>query len=229
MTYAFIKYWLEGTKEAVHQLCEAIEKADGYAVNAIKNLGLDAERFETDRVEWLSAKAEDKDGYSVISFEEYYPYERGTLIDQLMDEALFKGKLTALYYYAEEMANAHLCETNDAEGKYWPYRLMISMEPVTDEEGHSWLYAKDETEAVQKLHKHYIPAELNSLEAIKQYVDEKLGEEGLWITPIKVVSIEEAQKRFSVRDFDYDFDLEHGKVTATLKEESKWKAEGKQQ
>ena len=26
MAYAFIKYWVEGTKEAVHQLYEAIEK-----------------------------------------------------------------------------------------------------------------------------------------------------------------------------------------------------------
>ena len=44
MTYAFIKYWVEGTKEATHQLSEAIEKADGWAENALNNLGIDTDR-----------------------------------------------------------------------------------------------------------------------------------------------------------------------------------------
>ena len=130
MTYAFMKYWVEGTKEATHQLCEAIENADGWAENALNNLGIDTEEYETGRVEWHDAKVEDKDGYSVLYFEEDHPYERGTLIDQLMEEEMFEDKLTALYYYAEEGACADLSETNDAEGKYWPNRLMVYMEPL---------------------------------------------------------------------------------------------------
>lgn len=132
MTYAFMKYWFEGTKEATHKLCEAIEKAEGWAENALNNLGIDTEEYETGRVEWNDAKVEDKDGYSVLYFEEENPYERGTLIDQLMNEEMFKGKLTNLYYYAEELANAELCETNDEDGKYFPYKILVH---VVDEDG----------------------------------------------------------------------------------------------
>lgn len=42
--------------------------------------------------EWHDAKVDNKDGYSVPYFEEEYTYERGTLIDQLMDEDMFKDK-----------------------------------------------------------------------------------------------------------------------------------------
>lgn len=187
MTYAFMKYWVEGEQEAIHQLCEAIEKAEGWAEKALNNLGIDTEEYETGRVEWHDAKVEDKDGYSVLYFEEDHPYERGTLIDQLMEEEMFEDKLTALYYYAEEGACADLYETNDAEGKYWPNRLMVYMEPLTDDDDDVWIYAKDEADAVQQLHDQcHIPAELDTLEAIKQYVDDQI-EEGFCVTPIDVV------------------------------------------
>ena len=42
--------------------------------------------------EWHDAKVDNKDEYSVPYFEEEYTYERGTLIDQLMDEDMFKDK-----------------------------------------------------------------------------------------------------------------------------------------
>lgn len=223
MTYTFMKYWVEGTKESVHQLYEAIEKADGRAEKAIKNLSLRANEYDTFRVEWHNAKVEDKDGYSVLYFEEECPYERGTLIDQLIGEEMFKGKLTALFYYAEEGAIANLYETNDAEGKYWPNRLVIYVGKDDDD---IWFYVKDEDDAVRQLHERcHIPEELNTLETIRQYVVQKLGEERFWVTPIDVVTIEKAHNRFSVKDFDYNIDFENKKATATLKEESKWKIE----
>jgi len=186
MTYAFIKYWVEGTKEAAHQLYEAIANDDGWAEKAIKNLGLNTEEYETYRAEWCDPTIEDKDDYSVVYFEEYYPYQRGMLIDQLMDEDLFAGKLTALYYYAEEGANADLYETNDAEGKYFPARLAICIE--TDED-YEWFYCKNEDEAIAELHDKYaIPAELTSLDDIKKFVNEKSENgEGFWVEEIDVV------------------------------------------
>ena len=41
--------------------------------------------------EWHDAKVDNKDEYSVPYFEEEYT-QRGTLIDQLMDEDMFKDK-----------------------------------------------------------------------------------------------------------------------------------------
>ncbi len=186
MTYAFIKYWVEGTKEAAHQLYDAIIAGDGWAEKSIQNLGLNTEEYETGRVEWCNPAVEDKEECSVLYFEEYYPYERGTLIDQLMDEDMFADRLTGLYYYAEEPANADLYETNDAEGKYFPNRLAICIEKDDD---YQWLYCKDEASAIAELHeKCDIPEELTSLEDIKKYVDGKSrSEEGLWVTEIDVV------------------------------------------
>ncbi len=190
MTFAFVKYWVEGTKEAVQQLCEAIEKADGWAEKALKNLGVNTEEYETGRVEWHNAKVEDKDGYSVLYFEEYYPYERGTLIDQLMEEGMFEGQLIALYYYAEELANADLCETNDAEGKYFPERLMAG---VVDDSGFyvddEPVYKKDEQELMDFLrNKYQLPATLKDLDDFKSYFEESDSYECLVVQEINIVS-----------------------------------------
>ena len=171
MTYAFIKYWVEGTKEAAYQLYEAIANGEGWAKNSLENLGIDTEEYDTGRAEWCNPTIEDRDGYSVVYFEEYYPYERGQLIDQLMEEEIFEDKLTQFCYYAEER-DSDLLETNDGAGKYWPYRICI----VSDlfEENDYWSYYRDEAEAVKLLHEQYgIPEEYKDLEAIKSYVEEQ--------------------------------------------------------
>ena len=187
MTYAFMKYWVEGTKEATHQLCEAIEKADGWAGNALNNLGIDTEEYETDRVEWHDAKVEDKDGYSVLYFEEEHPYERGTLIDQLMDEEMFKGKLTNLYYYAEELANAEICETNDEEGKYFPYTIIAQVidncYDIVDD-----FFCNDEQELVNTIREKYqLSEEFNSIDTLEKYFDDSEEYDSLFVHEIDVV------------------------------------------
>lgn len=188
MTYAFVKYWVEGTIEAIHQIYEAIEQADGWAEKTIENLGLDTDMYETNKAEWCKASIDEKDDKGVLYFEEYYPYERGTIIDQLMDDAMFKGKLTAINYYVEEGACADLYQTNDMKGKYWPYRLKVSM--LTEDKEVEDLYFKKKTEAVHALHEKYgIPQKLNSLHAIKKYVDDKSDdEEAFWYHDIEVVT-----------------------------------------
>lgn len=191
MTYASIKYWVEGTKEAIHMLKDAIDAADGWAKNALESLGLDPEEYDTHRVEWNDAAVEDKEGYSVLSFDEDFPYERGDIIDQLMETDLFKGKLTALYYFAEEMAISELCETNDSEGKYWPNRLLVSIEGEDGEQ--DWFYCRDEQELAAIAHERYgVPAELTDMAAIKQFVDNRSeDDEAMWVTPIEVVACDQ--------------------------------------
>ena len=169
MTYAFIKYWVEGTKEAAYQLYEAIANGEGWAKNSLENLGIDTEEYDTARAEWCNPTIEDRDGYSVVYFEEYYPYERGQLIDQLMEEEIFEDKLTQFCYYAEER-DSDLFETNDGAGKYWPYRICVVSDLFEEDD----LYCRNEAEAVKLLHEQYgIPEEYKDLEAIKSYVEEQ--------------------------------------------------------
>ena len=173
MTYAFIKYWVEGTKEAAHQLYEAIANGEGWAKNSLENLGIDTEeydKYDTYRVEWYNPTIEDRDGYSVVYFEEYNSHGQW-LIMQLMGEEMFEDKLTQFCFYAEE-ADDEWFETNDGAGKYWPYRICV----VSDlfEENDHRLYCRDEAEAVKQLHERYgIPEEYKDLEAIKSYVEKQ--------------------------------------------------------
>ena len=189
MTYAFMKYWVEGEQEAIHTLFDAFAGNEGWASKTLEKLGVNVDDYDTDRAEWHDAKVEDKDGYSVLYFEEEYPYERGTIIDQLMDEEMFKGKLTNLYYYAEELANAELCETNDAEGKYFPCRLMAG---VVDNDGcyvdEEPVYMKDEQELIGFLREKYqLPSSSKNLDNIKAYFEESDKYESLFVQEINVV------------------------------------------
>lgn len=189
MTYAFMKYWVEGEQEAIHTLFDAFAGNEGWASETLEKLGVNVDDYDTDRAEWHDAKVEDKDGYSVLYFEEEYPYERGTIIDQLMDEEMFKGKLTNLYYYAEELANAELCETNDAKGKYFPCRLMAG---VVDNDGcyvdEEPVYMKDEQELIGFLREKYqLPSSSKNLDDIKAYFEESDKYESLFVQEINVV------------------------------------------
>ena len=170
MTYAWMEYWVEGEKETLQILFEAIKNGEGWAENSLKNLGVNTEEYETFRAEWCKPELLEKDGETVLYFEEYYPYERGTLIDQLFEEEEFEGKLTHLYYYAEE-ANAMMFETNDKEGKYWPNRLLVRGDIL---EG-SDIYCKDESEAVNLLHEILdFPSSLKTIDDINHYfIEEK--------------------------------------------------------
>ena len=188
MTYAFTKYWIEGDQEALQILFEAIKNGEGWAVKSLENLGVDTEDYDTHRVEWCNPELLEKDGQQVLYFEEYHGYMRGTLIDQLLEEKMFAGKFTHRYFYVEEPACADIYETNDLEGKYWPYRLCILAE-FPGEEEQQWLYFKDEAEAVAQLQEKYgVPGDLNDLEAIKAWVDgQSEEEEAFWVMKISVV------------------------------------------
>ena len=87
-----MKYWVEGEPEAVHTLFNSFSDNDGWVRETLEKLGVNVDDYDTERAEWHDARVANKDGYSVPYFEEEYTYERGTLIDQLMDEDMFKDK-----------------------------------------------------------------------------------------------------------------------------------------
>ena len=187
MTYAWMKYWVEGEKETLQTLFEAIKNGEGWAEKSLKNLGVNTEEYETFRAEWCRPKLLEKDGETVLYFEEYYPYERGTLIDQLFEEEKFEGKLTHIYYYAEEAANAEMFVTNDEDGKYWPNRFLVRGEMLDDMD----IYCKDEGEAVNLLHEKLdFPSSLKTIDDINNYFIEEKGkdeDDTLYYTKIEVV------------------------------------------
>jgi hypothetical protein len=79
-------------------------------------------------------------------------------------------------------------ETNDKEGKYFPNRLVIFMPPEDEEDEWVSIYAKDEVDAVRQLHEEkLIPEALNDFASIKQYVDEKFGEDSFEVAKIQEV------------------------------------------
>ena len=94
--YTFTTYWVEGTKEAIHQLHDAIANADGWTSKAFKNLGINTEGKEEEdsgwfRAEWHNPKVEDKDDYSVLQFEECYPWVLGTMMRTFLKKSSLKG------------------------------------------------------------------------------------------------------------------------------------------
>ena len=73
--YTFTTYWVEGTKETIHQLHDAIANADGWTSKTFENLGINTEEKEDEysglfRAEWCKPEVEDKDDYSVLKFDE---------------------------------------------------------------------------------------------------------------------------------------------------------------
>lgn len=174
--YIFTKYWVEGTKEGIHQLYDAIAKADGWAHNAIEALGLNGDEYEENfedygGTEWHEPSVKDKEGYSILFFEEQSPWERSNIIDYLIcEDGSFANKLTNLYYYASD--GDGWGETNDGKNKYWANRIAITLFPIDEFEEPMQFYGKNEDEVLQQLHKKYqVLSEFDNLVAIKEFVD----------------------------------------------------------
>lgn len=221
MTYAFMKYWVEGTKEATHLLCDAIEKADGKAANAIENLGVEPQGYDTERVEWCNPKVDDKEDYSVLYFEEYYPYERGTLIDKLMEEEKYAGQLIHLYYYAEELANDELCETNDAEGEYFPYTIMARLADAQGDVADEF-YCKDEQELIDTIREKYQLTEAyGSRKALIEYFDDSSEYDHLEIHDIQVMFPSSSDFHIISSKWKETADFSEG-LAAVMDDNEKW-------
>ena len=120
--YAFTKYCVEGKKESLTKIADAINQGDGYASSAYEKLGV--KYTDNGRAEWeTGAVVEEKDGISVLRFTEAYPWGRGEILEELLGE-LYPDEPFAIYYRSEVFED-EIHETNDEEGKYFPEKYYV--------------------------------------------------------------------------------------------------------
>lgn len=120
--YAFTKYRVEGKKESLTKIAEAINNGEGWALQSFQNLGLPYNA--SCRAEWeTGAVVEDKEGYSVLAFTEAYPYCKSELLDEALAQ-LFPNEKFEIYYLSEIFESC-IHETNDEKGKYFPYKCVV--------------------------------------------------------------------------------------------------------
>lgn len=193
MIYAFVKYWVEGEQEAIQTLFEAIKNGEELAENSLKNLGVNTEKYDTGDAHWLNPELIEKDGQKVLYFEEFYPNERGTIIDKLFEEEQFDGKLSTFYFYFEE-GTTDTFLTNDLEGKYFPYHIVAQIIGY-DGEIAECFYTIDKEQLISQIRERYqLDDNLNSIETLENYFDNSKDYDYLYVNGI-FVSLKDVKER----------------------------------
>ena len=99
--YCFTKYAIEGKKEVLEQVADAINRGEGWMVKSIENLGLEVDEDEySPRAEWYKgARVEERDGVSVLFFTQAYPWEEIHIVADVL--AQLGDKEAKIYYFIE--------------------------------------------------------------------------------------------------------------------------------
>lgn len=198
MADANVKYWIEGEQEVLQTMLEAIDNCNDFsAEDALKRLGINTENYETSQVCWGHPKMLEKDGNKVLYFEEVCPYElspyeNGTIIEQLMDEKPFTGKLSNFYFYVGA-GELDTFITNDW-GKYFPYRIVAQ---IVGKDGYcvDEFYALDKQQLVSEIcDKYNLPDNLDSLDDLFSYFDDSEEYDYLYVHGV-FVSVKHVKKR----------------------------------
>lgn len=166
--YCFTKYAVEGKKEVLVQVADAINRGEGWMKKSIENLGLkiDEDEYEyANRAEWYKdARVEERDGVSVLFFTQAYPWEHVDVIDWVLEEL---GEPDANIYMLMELFESEIHQTTDHEGKYFPERYRV----FTDEDDDD-VYFVTEEEALAHVRKQYnLSDDYDTLEKIQEYCD----------------------------------------------------------
>lgn len=163
--YYVTKYAIEGKKEVLEQVADAINRGEGWMKNSIENLGLEVDEDEySPRAEWYKgARVEERDGVNVLFFTQAYPWFHVDVIDWVLEEL---GEPEPNIYMLMELHEFGIHETNDAEGKYFPrYRVW------TDEDGDDVCFITKE-DALAHIRKEYkLSDEYDTLEKIQEYCE----------------------------------------------------------
>jgi hypothetical protein len=178
MGHVSVLYWVEGQKDALLSLSEAIKTGGKEVVNTLTNLGVDVAKYKSDDVYWLNPELIEKDGQTALYFEEYSPDDRSLIINQLMKEEKFASTLTKLYYYIENGAD-DIFMTNDLEGKYFPNRFVGQ---IIGNDGYlaDSVYGVDQDDLANNIREKYnLPESMNTLDAIESYFDD--SEDYKWL------------------------------------------------
>ncbi|MDO4510552.1 MAG: hypothetical protein Q4B68_01885 [Bacteroidales bacterium] len=163
--YCFTTYAIEGKKEVLQKVADAINSGDGYMCTAFKTLGLefDEERWPR-RAEWeRGAKVEERGDVSVLFFTQAYPWEDALVIDEVLEEL---GEPNARIYSLAQRFEDEIHTTNDHEGKYFPERHLVFTAHDDD-----WVYFKTLEEAIAHIRKSYpaLPAEITDIEEMDKF------------------------------------------------------------
>lgn len=167
--YCFTKYAIEGKKEVLEQVADAINRGEGWMVKSIENLGLEVAMDEYEyayRAEWYTgARVEERDGVSVLFFTQAYPWEEIHIIADVLGQL---GAKDAKIYYFIECSEDWEPQTSDFERKYFPENYRVWTEEDEDD-----VYFITEEEALAHIRKQYkLSDEYDTIEKIQEYCDE---------------------------------------------------------
>lgn len=167
--YCFTTYAIEGKKEILEKVADAINRGEGWMEKSIENLGLtmDMERYEyAHRAEWeKGARVEDRDGVSVLFFTQAYPWEQVDIIDEVLE---MLGEPNAKFYMLMHFWEIGEHYTNDHEGKYFPHRFITYTEEDEDN-----LYFLTKEEALAHIRQQcQLPDDYDTFEKIEQYCED---------------------------------------------------------
>lgn len=169
--YCFTQYAVEGSKDVLEKICNAINAGEGLTEKSIENLGLDTAELEEEyeywyRAEWEEgAHVDEIGGKSVLFFTEAYPWMKADIIDAVLN---MLGEKESRIYYLAECFEEEVHYTNDAEGKYFPERFYV--DTYNDDEE---MYFKTKEEALAHIRESYeLPDDFDTFEKIEAYCDE---------------------------------------------------------
>lgn len=166
--YCFTKYAIEGKKEVLEKVANAINCGEGWMKKSIENLGLKIDENEYNlacRAEWeTGARVEDRDGVSVLFFTQAYPWDHMDVIDWVLAKL---GEPDANIYMLMEIFEIGVHQTNDREGKYFPERYRVFTDKDEDD-----VYFLTEEETLAHIRKQYnLSDDYDTLEKIQEYCD----------------------------------------------------------
>lgn len=165
--YCFTKYAIEGKKEVLERVADAINGGEGWMKKSFENLGLKVDEDEYEyayRAEWeTGARVEDRDGVSVLFFRQAYPWEKIHIVADVLAQL---GDKEAKIYYFIECSEDWDPQTNDIEHKYFPenYRVWTEKDEV---------YFITKEEAIAHIRKQYkLSDDYDTIEKIQELCDE---------------------------------------------------------
>lgn len=164
--YYVTKYAIEGKKEVLERVADAINRGEGWMVKSIENLGLEVDEDEySPRAEWYKgARVEKRDGVNVLFFTQAYPWNHVDVIDWVLEEL---GEPEPNIYMLMELFESGIHQTTDNEGKYFPERYRVWTEEDEDD-----MYFVTEEEALGHIRKQYkLSDEYDTIEKIQEYCD----------------------------------------------------------
>ena len=139
--YCFTKYWVEGDRKILKRLANLI--GDGRKVNEIlPKMGIpfsDLSFTEEGCPYWYGAKLKD----NVLRFTEEAKWEQSQCLWNLRDK---EGSGIGDIRYYSVISESDFYQTNDGEGKYFPYRISVFCSEIPQTEPpHFYVVTDDNT------------------------------------------------------------------------------------